>query len=86
MKCNIPVKDVTKFNTVIGIGTTIHKFVDANEKYILLPLISYRLPATDVRLLSPQTYHQIHAAQSIIKVFTVQMVLKNHNIVVHINI
>ena len=36
VKCNTPLKDVTKDNTVIGIGTTIHKFVDANEKYVFL--------------------------------------------------
>ena len=36
VKRNTPVKDVTKVNTVIGIGTTIHKFVDANRKYVFL--------------------------------------------------
>ena len=67
VKCNTPVKDVTKFNTAIGIGTTIHKFVDANGKYVFLPCISYHLPTTDVRLFSPQTYHQLHGTHSIIK-------------------
>ena len=36
LKCNITVKEVAKFNTVIGIGTAIHKFVSANGKYVLL--------------------------------------------------
>ena len=26
LECDIPIKDITKFNKVIGIGTTIHKF------------------------------------------------------------
>ena len=37
VKCNNPLKDDTKDNTVIGIGTTIHKFVDANGKDVFLP-------------------------------------------------
>ena len=49
-KCSIPVKDIKKVNTFIGIGTTIHRFVDANGKYVFLPCISYHLPTTDVQL------------------------------------
>jgi len=30
VKCEIPVRDVTKVNTVVGIGTTLHKFTDIN--------------------------------------------------------
>ena len=86
VKCNTPVKDVTKDNTVIGIGITIHKFVDANGKYVFLPCISYHLPTTDVRLFSPQTYHQLHGAHSIIKGSNAQIVLNNHIIVIPINI
>ena len=58
--CNIPVKDVTKVNRVIGIGTTLHKFVNTNGKEVFLPCVSYHLPTTDVRLFSPQTFHQMH--------------------------
>ena len=86
LKFNTHVKYVTNVNTVIGIGTKICNFVDANGKYILLPCIYYHLPTTDVQLFSPQTYHQLHGAHSIIKRLNVQMVLKNHNIVIPINI
>ena len=79
-------KDVTYDNTVIGIGTTIHKFVDTNGKCVFLPCIYYHLPTTDVQLFFLQTYHQLHGANSIIKGFNVQMVLKNHNISKPINI
>ena len=48
VKCDITVKDVTKVYTVIGIGTKINKFVDENEKYILLTCIYYHLPTTYV--------------------------------------
>ena len=37
VKCNIPVKNVTKVITVIGFRTTIHKFVDTNGKDVFLP-------------------------------------------------
>ena len=36
----IPVKDVTKVNRVIGIGTTLHKFIESNGRDIFLPCIS----------------------------------------------
>ena len=36
-KCNIPVKEITKVNNIIGIVTTIHKFVDANGKDLFSP-------------------------------------------------
>ena len=37
VKCNTPVKDSTKDNTIIGTGITIHKFVDANGNNVFLP-------------------------------------------------
>ena len=37
VNCNTHVKEVTYDNTIIGIGTTIHKFVDANGKDVFLP-------------------------------------------------
>ena len=82
----MPVKDATKDSTVIGIGATIHKFVDANGKYEFLPCISYHLPTKDVQLFSPQTYHNLHGAHFTVKGFNVQMVLNNHKIVIPINI
>ena len=40
----------------------------------------------DVQLFSPQTYHQIQDVHYIIEGYNVQMVLKNHKIVITINI
>ena len=75
VKCDIPVKDMEKVNRVIvigtninrfiGIGTNLHKFIESNCQYIFLPCISYHLTQTDVRLFSPQTYHQIHGGPSV---------------------
>ena len=66
VECDIEVRDVTKVNKVIGIGTTLHKFVDAAGKDVYLPCVSYHLPLTDVRLFSPQVYHQIYGGHSIV--------------------
>ena len=86
MKCDIPVNDVEKVDTGIGIRKTIHRFFDANGKYLFLPCISYHIPTTYVKLLSPQNYNQIHGAHSIFKEFNIQTVMKNHSILIPINI
>ena len=78
VECNIPVKDVSKTNTVIGIGTTLHKFIDTNGQVVFLPCISYHLPSTDIRLFSPQTYHQLHGGHSTVDGDKVIMHLDQH--------
>jgi hypothetical protein len=66
VEVDFEVRDVTKANKVVGIGTTLHKFVDNNGKDVYLPCVSYHLPTTDVRLFSPQIYHQLHGGSSTI--------------------
>jgi hypothetical protein len=66
VKCEINVCDITKVSKVVGIGTTLHKFVDNNSNHVYLPCVSYRLPSTDVRLFSPQIYHQLHGGHSVV--------------------
>ena len=64
-ECSIPVNDNARTNMVVGIGTTLHKFlVDGNE--LFLPCLSYHLPTADVRLFSPQTYHTIYCGHSVV--------------------
>jgi hypothetical protein len=60
VEVNIPAKDVTKTNYVIGIGTVIYKFQNDKEGDVFLPCIAYHLPTADICLFSPQTYHQMH--------------------------
>ena len=52
-ECDIDICDVTKVNKVIGVGTTLHKFVNiaGNNSYLLC--VSYHLPSTNIRLFSP---------------------------------
>jgi len=80
VECDIPVRDVTKVNRVIGIGTTLHKFYDTAGNPVFLPCISYHLPQTDVCLFSPQTYHQMHGGYSEVYAESIQMKLRTSTI------
>ena len=80
----IPVKDVTKINRVIGNGTTLHKFQNNQGQYIFISCGSYRLPQTDVRIFSPQTYHQIHWGHSLLNGDSVDMPCKGNRVVIPI--
>jgi hypothetical protein len=84
VKCEIPVRDVTTVNTVVGIGTTLHKFTDINGNPVYLPCVSYHLPKTDVRLFSPQTYHQMHGGYSEVHSNCIRMLLKTSTIEIQI--
>jgi len=66
VKCEIDVRDITKVNKVVGIGTTLHRFVDTKGNVVYLSCVSYHLPLTDVRLFSPQIYHQLHGGHSVL--------------------
>jgi hypothetical protein len=66
VECEIDVPDITKVNKVVGIGTTLHKFVDNNGNHVYLPCVSYHLPRTDVWFFSPQIYHQLHGGHSVV--------------------
>ena len=63
-KVSITVTDITKANTVIGIGTVMWKFRTVSGKVIHLPMIAYHLPSTTIRLFSPQVFHQLHGGES----------------------
>ena len=81
----VAVKDVIKINRVIGIGTTLHKFKNDKGKDVFLPCVSYHPPTTDVRLFSPQTYHQMHGGNSYLCGGCVEMNLKDNIIVIPIH-
>ena len=78
--CTIPVRDVTKVNTIIGIGTTLHKFTDTLGLPVYIPSLSYPLPKMDVRLFSPHTYHQMHGDYSEVHSNCIKMLLKTSEI------
>ena len=78
VECEIDGRDIMKVNKVIGIRTTLHKFVDATGSNIYLPCVSYHLPTTDVRLFSPQVYHQIYGGDSLVNGDKVVMRTRNN--------
>ena len=53
LEVNNPVKDVTKTNYVVGIGTVIFWFQNDKGEDVFLLCVAYHL-------FSPQTYHQMH--------------------------
>ena len=44
VEVDIPVKDMTKINWVIGIGTTLHKLQNDQGQDIFLPCVLYHIP------------------------------------------
>ena len=63
-ECSIPIQDIPKTNMIVGIATVMWKFKEANSSTIYLDILCYHLPTTDIRLLSSQTYHQLHREHS----------------------
>jgi hypothetical protein len=62
--CSLPVKDISKMNYVIGVGTVMYKFQAENGDVLYVPGIAYHLPSAEIRLLSPQSYHQRYGGKS----------------------
>ena len=55
--------DIAHTNTIVGIGTTLHK-LKINGEDIYLPCLSYHLPSADVRLFSRHTYLTLYGGHS----------------------
>ena len=85
VKADIPVKYFTKVNGVVGIGITIHTFVDVNGTTCYLLCVSYHIASTCVLLFSPQTYHQIYVGYYTFYSHHIMMHLNDHNIKIPIN-
>ncbi len=46
--CDIQVKDISKINRVIGVGTAMYKFYATDGKDIFLPRVSFYLRTADI--------------------------------------
>ena len=66
----------TKSN-VVGIGITLHKFIDQDKNPCFLPCLSYHVPNADIRLFSPQTFHQYYGGHSVLNGDSVVMHLES---------
>ena len=85
MEADIAVKDVTKINHMIGIGTMFHNFKNDKGKDVFIPCVSYHLPTTHVRLFSPRTYHQMHGCNSYLCGDCLEMNMKDNRIFIPIH-
>ena len=65
-KVNITVKDVSGSNKVQGFGLVLYKAVATNGEVVYLPGLAYHLKSTDIRLISPQAFHQLWGGHSVI--------------------
>jgi len=63
-ECEIKVKAVGSTNTVVGMGIVLYRVPAANGQVCYLPGIAYHLKETDIRLISPQAYHQQYQGRS----------------------
>ena len=66
VESEIPVKDVSKVNGVIRIGTIINNFIDKNGDAFYFTCMLYHLCQTCVSLLYPQNYHHMHGGHSLV--------------------
>ena len=57
-KVNIPLRDVSKINYVIGVGTVAWRFKDKHGNSKIVHCQAYHLPTTEIRLWIPQNYYQ----------------------------
>jgi hypothetical protein len=84
VECKITVKDISRENTVIGVGTTLHKFKIGGED-VFLPCLSYHLPTAEVRLFSPQTYHTLYGGHSTVADDQIEMFIDHLRVKVDID-
>ena len=60
VKDSIPIKEITKVDWVVVIGTTIHKFVGVNGTNFYFTFVSSHIMSTDIILFPLHNYYQIH--------------------------
>ncbi len=63
-ECDITVKAVANDNKVIGMGIVLYKMPATNGDTCFVPGIAYHMPDCNIRLLSPQSYHQMYNGHS----------------------
>ena len=63
-ECDITVKAVASNNKVVGMGIVLYKMPATNGDTCFVPGIAYHMPECDIRLLSPQSYHQMYSGHS----------------------
>jgi hypothetical protein len=58
------IKDITKVNKVLGVGTVMWKLKSRRGDEVFIPCVAYHMPECDIRLMSPQCYFQAHVGHA----------------------
>ena len=69
------IKDISKVNKVLGIGTVMWKLKSRKGDEVFIPCVAYHMPECDIRLMSPQCYFQTHGGHADITEHMVTMYL-----------
>ena len=72
-RVNVKIKDVSGENVVTGMGTVLYRIKATNGDVCYVPGLAYLLEATDIRLISPQSYHQSYGGHSVLDGESFQM-------------
>jgi hypothetical protein len=69
------IKDISKVNKVLGIGTDMWKLKSRKGDEVFIPCVAYHMPECNIRLMSPQCYFQTHGSHADITKHLVTMYL-----------
>ena len=69
------IKDISKVNKVLGIGTVMWKLKSRRGDEVFIPCVAYHMPECDIRLMSPQCYFQSHGGHADVTEHMVTMYL-----------
>ena len=64
VECDIDVRDISKFNKVVGFGITTYKLTATNGGFLSVPALSYHLPSADIQLFGSQASHQFYGGSN----------------------
>ena len=63
---DVTVKGVGSENRVKGFGMVLYRAKASNGDVIFMPGLAYHMESTDIRLISPQAYHQVWSGHSVV--------------------
>ena len=77
----VSVKDIARQNKVLGVGTTLWKFVTRSGREVFLPLVCYHVEHATIRLMSPQQYIKQHGGSAKVLGHTIEHTLPDGHII-----
>ena len=78
---DVTIKDISRTNSVLGIGTILWKLPTRKGHPVYIPAIAYHMPDCNIRLFSPQSYFNLHGEDAKVTGCSVVMRLPDNRIV-----